>query len=224
MTFLRSGNQMNQWKKHLLATAFALLSTTTHAALESRSNGLVYDTDLNITWLASPPNTLMSWAAAKTWAESLSYSGVTGWRLPAADLCRWWNCRVSELGHLFYSELGGTAYLAITRSHNSSLSLFNTFTTGQNDYWSGTTDTDPNNAVIFAMNDTQLMGPGNAGWQMAIPKTLAGNVMAVHQGDVSAVPEVGSKALFILGAALLIGRLHRSRLNRIRDTSALFVK
>lgn len=52
----------------------------------------------------------MSWLDAKAWSASLNIGGITGWRLPTADIsCSGYNCSTSEMGHLFYDELGGIA-------------------------------------------------------------------------------------------------------------------
>ncbi len=146
-------------KKFLLGTLstgllIIVISTSANAALLSRLGGqAVYDTDLNITWLADtnagagsvfddgpttshgPPTTdgRMSWASANAWAASLSVGGFTDWRLPitadpdssctddtagvtpSADAIGF-NCTGSEMGHLFYNELGGTAGSTILTS------------------------------------------------------------------------------------------------------------
>jgi len=75
----------------------ALLSGTSQAALVDRGAGLIYDTDLNITWLqnASFAKTSgydadgkMTWSQATTWTANLSYydsvRNITyhDWRLP----------------------------------------------------------------------------------------------------------------------------------------------
>src|SRR5262245_18920266 len=56
----------------------------TQAALYDRGDGLVYDSVLNITWLqnANYSGSLMHWNEAEAWASSLTYAGITGWRLP----------------------------------------------------------------------------------------------------------------------------------------------
>ena len=90
-------------------------STSTNAELVDRGGGLIYDTDLNITWLQSPNNTAMTVNDASIWAARLScYDSVrnqtlTFWRLPTSDQCVGYNCSSSEMGHLFYTELGNKA-------------------------------------------------------------------------------------------------------------------
>ncbi len=73
-------------------------SGAAQAALMDRGGGLIYDDVLNITWLqdANYAKTQwttsggtqgtatgwMTWSAANTWAENLSYGGYDDWRLP----------------------------------------------------------------------------------------------------------------------------------------------
>ena len=79
-------------KKHLLTLAL-LASLTTNSAqalLIDRGNGLLYDNVLKVTWLqdANYAKTsgysatgLMDWASANTWADNLTFDGLTSWRL-----------------------------------------------------------------------------------------------------------------------------------------------
>jgi hypothetical protein len=75
----------------------AFTASSAQAALVDRGGGLIYDTDLNITWLKDAnyaktssydADGRMNWAAATTWAANLSYfdsvrnQNLTGWRLP----------------------------------------------------------------------------------------------------------------------------------------------
>ena len=105
----------------------ALLGGSANAALLSRLSGqAVYDTDLNITWTADfNIHGLMTWASANTWADNLVLGGYSDWRLPTTmqpdatcsdqnnfvvpAISYSNNCTGSEMGHLFYTELGGVA-------------------------------------------------------------------------------------------------------------------
>ncbi len=80
---------------------------------------------------------LMTWSQAMTWVGNLSYGGVTGWRLPTSDTCMGINCTGSEVGHLFYNELGGTAFSSILTSTDPDLALFTNIQTYEY-YWSHT--------------------------------------------------------------------------------------
>ena len=69
------------------ALLLGLLSTA-NAALEMRLGGLAYyDTELNITWAADANiNGAHSWWDQWIWASGLTINGVSGWRLPNADV------------------------------------------------------------------------------------------------------------------------------------------
>lgn len=73
----------------------------------------VYDTALNITWLADwnyrandGGTGLMTWDGARAWADSLTLGGFTDWRLPYADpACGASDCLGSEMSHVFLIAL-----------------------------------------------------------------------------------------------------------------------
>jgi len=80
---------------------FLLTIQTSQATLIDRGSGLIYDDELNVTWLADaryastqgqPNNGQMSWQAAMDWATGLTYFDATrnvtwdDWRLPGVDL------------------------------------------------------------------------------------------------------------------------------------------
>lgn len=126
------------WKVMAILSLEAALISSPQAALIDRGGGLIYDTDLNVTWLQDVGyarttgytadgvhvddtnySQIMHWQAAYDWAHNLTYydsvRNVTysDWRLPKAFLphptaptCNGGNCVDSELGHLWYVELG----------------------------------------------------------------------------------------------------------------------
>jgi hypothetical protein len=176
-----------------------------------------YDTDLNITWLRDwNVNGLHDWSTQVAWASGLTVGGFSGWRLPTTNTdsssnCDrsfsagggfplqyyGFNCTGSEMGHLYYAELGNPARgpLAITDP------FINMQLTG---YWSGT-EYAPNavSAWLFRID---------FGYQDFIPRGALLYAVAVRPGDVgAAVPEPGSLAL-LLGAmgALAAARCRRS--------------
>ena len=127
--------------KKLLTTALALslglAAATANATLISRLGGLaVYYTDFNITWLANADaNGMRNWYTANTWASGLTVGGFSGWRLPTtlqpdascgiqSGGSYGFNCTGSEMGHLFYTELGGVAGQNIATTHNASRRLW----------------------------------------------------------------------------------------------------
>ena len=177
------------------------LSGAAQAALIDRGGGLIYDTDLNITWLADAnyaktsgydADGLMNWTTANAWAAGLSYGGYSDWRLPTSDTCVNFNCTGSEMGHLFYTELGGTAGSSILSSADADLALF---TNIQPLYWSGTEYAPaPALAAWGFRTDYGSQGEGD--------KLLELSALAVRPGDVGGtVPEPFTLALFGVGLA-----------------------
>jgi hypothetical protein len=112
------------------------LSGAAQAALVDRGGGLIYDTDLNVTWLQDTnyaqtsgydADGLMTWSQATTWAANLSYYDsvrnvtYTDWRLPTTTDTGTSGCNYaysgtdcgynvnpasSEMAHLYFTELG----------------------------------------------------------------------------------------------------------------------
>ena len=114
-----------------MLVVFALV-TPAHAFLINRGtdtlgNRLIYDNDLDITWYDFS-NAANSWQNQVNWALGLSVTfGSTtydDWRLPLTVdglyVFGWdgtttagYNITNSEMGHLFYTELGNKGYYAI---------------------------------------------------------------------------------------------------------------
>ena len=118
----------------LLLVAGMIFASPASAELYSRANGtMVYDSDLNITWLADAnyaatqyeqscgdlgiKDGKMDFSEATRWVKNLLYAGFSDWRLPKSaqpDLScdrqtvigsHGFNCTASEMGHLFYGEI-----------------------------------------------------------------------------------------------------------------------
>ncbi|TXT22904.1 MAG: hypothetical protein FD134_2361 [Gallionellaceae bacterium] len=222
-------------KQTLVAAAlgFGMLTTTgAHAALTLTLGGQgVYDSDLNLTWLANAnlaaTNTFgvggisasgdMTWNAAQSWIGAMNaanYLGFNDWRLPATlqpdascgsqynagapygTQFYGYNCTGSEMGHLFYTELGGTAGSSILSSSDPDLALFQNVQSSL--YWSGTEYApSTSNAWYF---DTGI------GFQSAYYKGSSMFAWAVRPGNstaVSAVPEPETYAMLLAGLGLL---------------------
>ncbi|MBE9033606.1 hypothetical protein [aff. Roholtiella sp. LEGE 12411] len=136
----------------LLMVAMGFASPAS-AELYSRANGtMVYDSDLYITWLADANYAatlyeqscgklghnggFMDFPEAMQFVDELVYGGFSDWRLPNAvqpDLsCKrqtvvgshGFNCTNSEMGHLFYVDLGAKAGENIIQNHNENYNLF----------------------------------------------------------------------------------------------------
>lgn len=94
------------------------LAISSHAILIDRGGGMIYSTDLNVTWLQDAnyartsnfdQDGLMNWYQAMEWVESLEYAGYDDWRLPTFDPVNQSQCDVStlhEMRYLLYTELG----------------------------------------------------------------------------------------------------------------------
>ncbi|WP_324780888.1 Lcl domain-containing protein [Thiobacillus sedimenti] len=192
-----------------------LISGAAQAALVDRGGGLIYDTDLDVTWLKDAnyaktsgydADGLMTWSEATTWAANLSYfdavRNVTyaDWRLPTSDTtCGAFNCSNSEMGHLFYNELGGTGGQSILTSGDPDLAKFTNFRNSL--YWSGTEYApDPAYAFVFDTN-YGLQGVGS--------KYGSTYALAVRPGDVAALPEAQTYALMLAGLGLVRWRARR---------------
>ncbi len=170
----------------------------------SRLGGLaVYDTDFNITWLANAFGIYNNWAAANAWAAGLNVGGYTGWRLPTADpSCgRAYDCINSELGHLYYTELGVTLDNNITSSTSPYLALFNNVQNSA--YWSSNEYASNPIQAWFFYNQYGIQSQGN--------KLNEWNAWAVRSGDVggSSVPEPGIIGLMGIGALAWAGTRSR---------------
>ena len=199
-----------------IVLALGLISGSAHAALQGRDlNGSAgsfeayYDTDLDITWLADA-NALRSldWYNVNALAASLSFTdGVStydDWRLPTTlqpdascdfnsfGISLGYNCTGSEMGHLFYSELGGTAGQSILTSADPDLAKFTNLVPSP--YWSGSEYIHDGYAWSFnffgGYQDGHAKGQGPFG-------------LAVSSGDVGAVPELDTWAMLLAGLVLV---------------------
>lgn len=212
----------------LASAAIGLVAAPAHATLYDRGGGLIYDNDLNITWLQDAnyamtsgydADGLMSWNDAMTWADTLVYGGYSDWRLPTVvpQNYNWgydgttgigYNITSgSEMGHLYYTELGNLGIYATDGTYpQPGWGLTNTspFTNLQpyDAYWSGTEYApDPTyGAWYFYFPD---------GYQDAGDKPNDLYALAVRPGDVAAVPEPGTMLLMGSGLVGLIAARKR---------------
>jgi len=155
----------------------------------------------------------MDWSTSQTWVtaiNSANYLGFNDWRLPTtlqpdascSSVVRgtaYYDCSGSELGHLFYSELGSVADQHLYATHNVNFLLFNNI----QDYVYGSgTETDSTGAWSFNTMD---------GVQSRVSKIDFLPVWAVRTGDVSSIPEPGIIWLFGADALAWSGTRARRR-------------
>ncbi len=210
-------------RKLAFAGALAFAMATAHASLIDRGGGLIYDDVLKITWLSDAnyaatqfsghgnADGQMTWTAAKAWAAGLSYGGYDDWRLPMSlnqdggGPCAGYFCTNSEMGHMFYNNLGVSAGSSIlTGTNTANLALFTNLLSDR--YWSGT---------VFASNpDVYAWGFHNdEGDQYRYLQSSTIYAWAVRPGDVvpSAIPEPATFTLLGLGLVGLVTSRCRKR-------------
>ena len=107
------------------------VSATSQAMLIDRGNGMIYDSDQDLTWLQDAnyamtsgydDDGVMNWDMALTWADGLIFGGYDDWRLPAVFDTEYRQLRTvsysganvgfnvdpssSELAYMFHVNLG----------------------------------------------------------------------------------------------------------------------
>ena len=133
----------------------------------------------------------MSWGGALHWIAAMNtanYLGFNDWRLPTSDTCEGY-CTGSEMGHLFYNELGGVAGSSLFFSSDPDLALFHNVQSSF-DYWSGTEYKGSDLAWGFSMN---------LGEQFAELKGYYKYALAVRPGQVSEPATLALMGLGFLG-------------------------
>lgn len=191
--------------------------------------GSAYDDVANPAFGGSTTDGKMTWAAAKAWAAQLSIHDAINnrtyndWRLPTVINTGDTNCvqtyaggncgfnvdtSNSEMAHLFYEVLGNKAYYDATGAGPQTgwgLTNVGPFANLMSaSYWSDSEYAfNTNYAWGFYFNDgTQFVGAKTANGFYAL---------AVHQGDVAAIPEPGTWAMLLAGLGLVGAATKRRR-------------
>jgi len=173
------------------------------ATLISRLGGAAaYDDVLDITWITNAGlSGLDTWDNQVAWVDGLDYLGFDNWRLATAlnsdgsGSCDGFNCTDSEMGHMFYNNLGGVASSSKTGNQTSvdGVDLFDI----QFRYWS------PEEEVVAGL-DTAWTFAFSTGRQFRTDKDFASAAWAVRDGNVTAVSEPTILALLSLGLAGIV--------------------
>lgn len=198
---------------------------TAQAALFDRGGGLVYDSDLDITWLADAnyaktsgydADGQMTWSEAMTWATNLDYGGHSDWYLPVTvqpdASCSDQSgestghfCTGSAMGHLFYDELGGVGGTTpLYAVHNENYSLFQNFE--PHAYWSSTEY--PTAFISLPAAWTFTFGYGG---QASDYQSIHHFALAVHDGDIAAIPETDTWAMLLVGLGMVGAMARRTK-------------
>jgi len=213
MKTLRSGNLMAVFFVVLFLSPLNARADLLNRGTDSLGNQLIYDTDLNVTWY-DYTRVWYSWQDETNWVSSLTVNfngqNISGWRLPTTTdgIISWgfdgtttggWNIARSEMGHLFYVELGNKGYYDPAGNYQTGWGLMNKgpFQDLQPYiYWSGTEySADPSIAWQFNFND---------GHQYVATKGGIGNyAIAVLPGDVAVAPVPIPGTLLMLGSGII---------------------
>ncbi len=205
---------------------FFVFSGIANATLYNRGGGLIYDDNLDITWLwdanyvettgyddalyGSDRGGGLMWSDAMEWAENLEYGGYRDWRLPSplnqdgSGPCGGPNCSDSEMGHLYYtappSGLGSPA--------GGPLAGSGPFENIQNDYyWTNMRWEFGPTSWTFNFRD------GRQSSDLHVSGSLS--AWAVRDGDSTApVPEPATMLLFGVGLAGLAGYRRRQAMKK----------
>ncbi len=189
---------------------------------------------LKITWLADTnyaqtsgydADGRMHWAAANAWAANLTFHDsvrnvdYSDWRLPTAlnqdgtGPCLGYSCNSSEMGHMFYNNMGASATFSILSGTNTAnLAMFTNM--GSRAYWSGTAY-----APFPSVHWVFRAGRGEQTYNefdIFYGETFSFFAWAVRDGDVAApVPEPETYAMLLAGLGLLgvMARRRKQKLN-----------
>ena len=204
-TWTQDANLLGTWEGAYQSTSY----TTIVTAIINASGGVIHDTPnaydtvvnsgtYNLTTADFGSGGTVDWWAGQAFVHYLdtqNYGGSSQWALPTQpDQNYGYNITSSQLGELFYNELGGTAGSSIPSGPFSNVQAYA--------YWSGTE---------YAANPGYAWGFGtDHGIQNHnTSKNTQFYAWAVSPGQVNAVPVPGAVWLFGTGMLGLLGLKRR---------------
>ncbi|MFC1837247.1 CFI-box-CTERM domain-containing protein [Thermodesulfobacteriota bacterium] len=176
----------------LCAISIIANSSIVNANLYPRCGGMIYDDDLDITWLQDAnyaqtsgydSNGIMdgkiSWSEAMSLADNLVHAGYDDWRLPSAlnqdgsGPCEGYDCVESEIGHLFLIELNGIGGGPLLSTGDPDLVLFLNL---KNEVYKTNTESSVSSSFAWVFNTITMHQTFNN-------KELPDYVLFVRDGD-----------------------------------------
>jgi hypothetical protein len=198
-TWTQDANLLGTWEGAYQSTSYTNIVT----AIINASGGVIHDTPndydngtYNLTTADFGSGGTVDWWAGQAlvhYLDTQNYGGSNQWALPTSNAV-FGNDNGSQLGELFYSELGGTVFISIPSGPFSNVQAYGF-------YWSGTEYAGyPSVAWLFSAYNG---GQGN------YTKSGQFYAWAVSPGQVNAVPVPGAVWLFGTGLLGLLGLKRR---------------
>ena len=170
----------------ILALMISLLLTpVAKAELLDRGDGMIYDTERDLTWAQDvklamtsgvDDDGLMDWDRATEWVNTLELGGFTDWRLPtnldrAGMPCTGLRCDETELLDLLITQLGNDRDVGLTANAGPFINI-----EAQQNYWMG-------NEVANTPDGAYVLQLPSGSYGVA-PRRLESLAWAVRDGDV----------------------------------------